>query len=176
MGAILFTEASPQLIKTSRRDRSTNIEVVNHGGSNYGHIISYKRPLLTHPSPFIPFQFQFLCRSRSLSFAARLNHALGSNVTLSRDAVRNTLRLVVVLALELRATGAGRVAAYVCALSFLAPEGEIVSGSEAGSLRDVGADNIVVVVAAALVVGLGELVERTALTLVVLTTGLSGES
>lgn len=117
-----------------------------------------------------------MCRSRSLSFSARLNHTVGSNVTLSRDAVRNTLGLVVVLALELRATGTGRVAAYVCALSFLAFGGEIVSSPEPGGLRDVGVDNIVVVVAAALVVDLGELVERTTLTLVVLTTGLSGES
>lgn len=119
VGAILFTEASPQLIQRSRCDRSTNNVVVNHGGSNYEHIISYRRPLLTHPYHTF-HSIPFLFRSRSLSFSASLNHALGSNVTLSRDAVRNTLRLVVILALELRATGAGRVAAYVGALGFLA--------------------------------------------------------
>ncbi|KAI6763868.1 hypothetical protein HG530_007657 [Fusarium avenaceum] len=95
-------------------------------------------------------QRQILCWS--------LNRTLGSDVALSRAAVRNKLGILIIRTLELRATGAGRVTTNVGALSILALGGEVLSGSEAGSLLHIGADNIVVVVTTTLVVGPGELV------------------
>jgi hypothetical protein len=115
----------------------------------------------------------FYFHLRSLSFAAGLNRALGGDVALSRVAVRNKLGILVIRTLELRATGAGRVATNVGALSILTLGGEVVSGSEAGSLLHIGADDVVVVVTTTLVVGLGELVQRTTLTLIELTSSLS---
>lgn len=104
--------------------------------------------------------------------ASSLDGAVGSDVALSRARVRDAV-LSVVGALELRTTGTGRVAANVGAHGFLALLGNVVCGIEARGLLEAGGDDIVVVVATTLIVGLLELVKGTALALVVLTTGLS---
>jgi len=107
--------------------------------------------------------------------ASSLDSAVRSNVALSGAGIGNAV-LSVVSALELGAAGTGRVAADVVTHGFLALESNVVLVAEARGLLEAGVDNIVVVVSAALFVGLLELVEGTASALVELTGGLSVKS